>query len=66
MANQEQLGILKEQGVKAWNQWREHHPEIQPDFTEADLREAYGASHEILNPEAVEDLGIICVYNLTN
>src|SRR6266567_1796075 len=41
MTNQEQLGILKEQGVKAWNQWREEHPEIQPDFTGADLREAY-------------------------
>src|SRR6266568_4635194 len=41
MTNQEQLGILKEQGVKAWNQWREEHPEIHPDFTEADLREAY-------------------------
>lgn len=25
-----------------------------------------GITHEILNPEAVEDLGIICVYNLTN
>src|SRR6266702_1150620 len=41
MTNQEQLGILNEQGVKAWNQWREEHPEIHPDFTEADLREAY-------------------------
>jgi len=36
MANQEHLDILK-QGVEAWNQWREEHPEIRPDLSYADL-----------------------------
>lgn len=36
MANQEHLDILK-QGVKVWNQWREAHPDIQPDLSEASL-----------------------------
>jgi len=45
MANQEHLDILK-QGVKTWNKWREKHPDIQPDLSEAhlegaDLREAH-------------------------
>ena len=33
MANQEHLDILK-QGVKAWNQWRKEHPEVEPDLSE--------------------------------
>ncbi|SRR6266542_4315365 len=36
MANQEHVEILK-QGVGVWNQWRDEHPEIQPDFDEANL-----------------------------
>jgi len=36
MANQEHFDILN-QGVEVWNKWREEHPEIQPDFSEADL-----------------------------
>jgi hypothetical protein len=36
MANPEHLAILN-QGVEAWNRWREEHPEIQPDLAEADL-----------------------------
>lgn len=39
MANREQLDILK-QGVQAWNQWREEHPNIDPDLIDADLRGA--------------------------
>ncbi len=39
MANQEHLDILK-QGVKAWNQWRQEHPKIQPDLSRAHLQEA--------------------------
>ena len=39
MANPEHLAKLKE-GVEAWNQWREQNPEIQPDLSGADLREA--------------------------
>lgn len=37
MANSEHLRILKE-GVEVWNKWRQEHPEIQPDLTEADFR----------------------------
>jgi transposase len=36
MANQEHLDILK-QGVQIWNQWREEHPDIEPDLSEARL-----------------------------
>ncbi len=39
MANEEHLQIL-EQGVKAWNQWREENPEIRPDLIEANLPKA--------------------------
>jgi hypothetical protein len=39
MANEEHLNILK-QGVEAWNQWRKENPEIRPDLSEANLREA--------------------------
>jgi uncharacterized protein YjbI with pentapeptide repeats len=50
MANQEQLSLLKEQGVEVWNEWRRQAAEIQIDLREvhlsgadlraADLREA--------------------------
>jgi uncharacterized protein YjbI with pentapeptide repeats len=39
MANPEHLEILL-QGVDVWNQWRNEHPEIRPDFIESDLRQA--------------------------
>jgi hypothetical protein len=39
MANQEHLDILK-QGVQIWNQWREEHPDIEPDLSKAALRGA--------------------------
>ena len=38
MANQEQLRILTEEGVEAWNKWREKHLKIIPDLKYADLR----------------------------
>src|SRR4029453_14470476 len=34
MANPEHLQIL-EQGVEAWNAWREQHKDIRPDLSEA-------------------------------
>src|SRR6266566_8947642 len=39
MADQRHLNKLNE-GVSAWNQWREEHPEILPDLRKADLHEA--------------------------
>ena len=36
MANQEQLDLLG-QSVEVWNQWREEHPEIEPDLSGANL-----------------------------
>jgi uncharacterized protein YjbI with pentapeptide repeats len=38
MANEEHLTILR-QGVEAWNAWREAHPTIRPDLSEATLNE---------------------------
>jgi len=39
MANQEHLDILK-QGVDVWNRWKENHPEIDVDLSQASLRKA--------------------------
>jgi hypothetical protein len=44
MADQSHLDILQ-QGVEAWNSWRERNPSIKPDLcgeplSEADLRDA--------------------------
>ena len=39
MANPEPLKILK-LGVKHWNNWRKKHPEVQPNFRDANLRGA--------------------------
>jgi uncharacterized protein YjbI with pentapeptide repeats len=39
MANQEHLDIL-EQGVDAWNRWRQKNPTILPDLNGADFRRA--------------------------
>ncbi len=39
MTNREHLEIL-EQGVEVWNEWRNEHPEIRPNLTNADLSEA--------------------------
>ena len=55
MANEEHLAILKE-GVAVWNEWREQHPDIEPnlrgaDLDDANLRRAYlsGAHLEAAN-----------------
>lgn len=37
MANQEHLAILK-QGIEVWNAWRRQHIDVEPDFSDADLR----------------------------
>ncbi|HEV7858436.1 MAG TPA: toll/interleukin-1 receptor domain-containing protein [Pyrinomonadaceae bacterium] len=39
MANPEHLEILK-QGVEVWNNWRDEHPEIKPDLSNANLVKA--------------------------
>lgn len=36
MALQEHVELIK-QGVSTWNRWRKEHPEIQPDFEDANL-----------------------------
>lgn len=36
MVNEQHLNIL-EQGVNAWNDWREQNPQVWPDLTEANL-----------------------------
>ncbi len=38
MAKQEHLDLLRQE-VEVWNQWRREHPDVQPDFGGADLRE---------------------------
>ena len=35
--NQEHYDILKNQGVMAWNKWRDENPDIKPDLRGADL-----------------------------
>lgn len=37
MANEEQLRILKEEGVGAWNEWRKENSEIEPDLSGVQL-----------------------------
>jgi hypothetical protein len=37
MANDEHLAKLEE-GVEVWNAWREEHPDVRPDLSEANLR----------------------------
>ena len=39
MANDEHLAKLEE-GVEVWNAWREEHPDVRPDLSEANLRGA--------------------------
>ena len=38
MANPDHLAIL-DQGVKIWNKWREENSSVEPDLSEADLKE---------------------------
>jgi uncharacterized protein YjbI with pentapeptide repeats len=37
VADEAQVKILKEEGVKAWNKWRKENPQILPDFAGATL-----------------------------
>src|SRR6266702_3450493 len=46
MANQEQLDIL-EQGVQAWNKWREENPRIRVDLSFANLSDADLSSSDL-------------------
>ena len=39
MANQEHLEIL-EKGVEDWNSWRNEHPDVRPELSNADLSNA--------------------------
>jgi uncharacterized protein YjbI with pentapeptide repeats len=40
MANDEHVAILKK-GAAAWNKWRDENPDIRPDLSGANLREAH-------------------------
>jgi hypothetical protein len=40
MANTEQVAILRDKGVREWNNWREAHPDLSPDLNGADLFKA--------------------------
>ena len=37
MADQEQVRLLKEKGVEAWNEWRHANPEVRPDLQHANF-----------------------------
>jgi hypothetical protein len=39
MANGKHVAVLKK-GVEAWNAWRDENPDIRPNLSDADLREA--------------------------
>ncbi len=41
MADEEQLRILKEEGVDAWNNWRENNPDVEIDLYSANLYRAH-------------------------
>jgi uncharacterized protein YjbI with pentapeptide repeats len=53
MANQEHLDILK-QGVDVWNRWREEHPEILPDLSQAFLEGADLHKINLFNANLIE------------
>ena len=40
MADEEQVRILREEGVEAWNRWREEHRSVRVDLRKANLRKA--------------------------
>lgn len=48
MANPEHLEILQ-QGVEAWNKWREENPEITPDLSNTNLSEANLSEADLSN-----------------
>jgi uncharacterized protein YjbI with pentapeptide repeats len=58
MANDEHVALLK-QGVDAWNAWREKNPDIRPDLSEVDLRDAFllGANLSTANRLGAANLG---------
>ena len=38
MANEEQLRILNEEGIEAWNKWRDRNPGTRPNLRGANFR----------------------------
>lgn len=55
MANEDHLALL-EQGVAVWNQWRQEHPEIQPDLSEAYLIKANLSGANLSNTRFHNDI----------
>ena len=68
MADHEHLDILK-RGVETWNRWRQEHPDIQPDLSNAslrrtdlsgiDLRGAYLSEADLTNAD-LSDTNLVC------
>lgn len=59
MANQTQVELLKEKGVKVWNEWREKVPDARPNLEganleKADLREANLSTANLDNANLAE------------
>lgn len=50
MANDEHVALLK-QGVDAWNAWRKENPDIRPDLSGVDLREANLAGANLIEAD---------------
>jgi uncharacterized protein YjbI with pentapeptide repeats len=51
VADEEQLKILKLQGVKAWNRWRRRNRQIRPDFVNARLSDVDDRGGDVLRDD---------------
>jgi uncharacterized protein YjbI with pentapeptide repeats len=58
MANQEHLEIL-EKGVEDWNSWRNEHPDVRPELSNADLSNA-NLSHANLSDATLANADLYC------
>ncbi len=57
MANEEHLAILR-QGVRAWDAWREEHPDVKPDLSRADLSGANLSGADLSGAASGEARGV--------
>ena len=54
MANEEQLRILKKEGVEAWNQWRKDNPDVEIKLNGVDLSEAQLNGADLNNAKLID------------